>query len=69
LWEDNIGEEEEWMKISRDIKINSCIENDFFKKKNHKTTAAQVTEEMNIRLEDHVYIKTVGREYLVRLQQ
>jgi hypothetical protein len=40
-WEDNISEEEQWVKINIDRKRLSYIEKDSFEK-NHRTTVAQV---------------------------
>jgi hypothetical protein len=62
-WEDNISEEEEWPKIKIDRKISPFTEENifFFFSKNHITTVAQVTAELNIHLEVPVCTKTVRR--------
>jgi hypothetical protein len=60
-WEGNISEEEQWAKISTDTKRSSYIVKDSCK--NRKTTAAQVTAELNIHLEDPVSSKTVRRRF------
>jgi hypothetical protein len=49
-WEDNIYKEEQWAKISVDRKRSRRIV-----LKNHRTTAAQVTAELNIHLEDRFH--------------
>jgi hypothetical protein len=45
-WEDNISEEEQWAKISINRKRWSYVEK--VSKKNHRTTTAQVTAQLNI---------------------
>jgi hypothetical protein len=51
-WEDNISEEEQWAKIKTDIKSRRTLRR--IVSQNHRTTAAQVTGEVNIHLEHPV---------------
>jgi acyl-ACP thioesterase len=57
-WENNISEEEQWAKINIDRKRLSYIEKDCFTK-NHTTTAAHVTAELNLHPEIPVSTKPV----------
>jgi hypothetical protein len=54
-WEDIISEEEQWTEINIDRKRSSHIEKDYLK---NYSTAAQVTAELNIHLEDPLSTKT-----------
>jgi hypothetical protein len=53
-WEGNNSKEEQWAKINIDRKRSSYTEKDCLKK-NHTTTAEQVTEKLNIHLEDRFH--------------
>jgi hypothetical protein len=61
-WEDKISEEEQWAKINIDRKGSSYCTLKRIVSKYHRTTAAQVTAELNIHLEEHVSTKTVCRD-------
>jgi hypothetical protein len=58
-WEDNISEEKQWVKINNGKRDRRTLRR--IASKNHRSTAAQVTAELNIHLEDPVPIKTVQR--------
>jgi hypothetical protein len=51
-WDDNISEEEQWAEINIERTVS----------KNHRTTAEQVTSELNIHFEDPLSTKTVQRD-------
>jgi hypothetical protein len=54
-WEDNISEEEQWVKINIDKKKSSYIEKDCFKKSQNYCSTGDRTAELNIRLEDRFH--------------
>jgi hypothetical protein len=56
-WEDNISEEEQWAKST--VTERDCHTLRMIVLKNHRTTVAQVTAELNIHLKDPVSTKTV----------
>jgi hypothetical protein len=56
LWKDNISEEEQWAKIDTDRKKTTVS-------KNHRTTAAHATEELNINFEDFPSTKTARCDF------
>jgi hypothetical protein len=58
-WQDNITEKEHWVKINIDRMHRRILR---IISKNHRTTTAQVTAELNIHLEATVSTKTVRRE-------
>jgi hypothetical protein len=60
-WEGNISGNVEWVKTNIDRMKSGTLRR--IVTKNHRTTAAQVTAELNIHLDDSVSAKTVRREF------
>jgi hypothetical protein len=61
-WEDNISEEEQWVKVNTDRKRSLYIEKNCFEKSPNYCSTGGRTAKLNIHLEDPVYTKTAKFE-------